>query len=673
MSKIKRSLTVTEALRLVNDLIDGTEIQNMLIQWKIKHRIFYNDIKDLGTVGKNWWLKFLKRNKHLLRSKSGKKYAFDRALFSTYLNFCDMYDHIEDILVFDSNIATKFTEPIWVNKQGERVLREEDSFGCKVSIDIKRPDMCIVMDEVGCNLSQENDNANGGQKFMCGKDEEPYQTISTKHQHFTCLGLTRLDGEALMCVVIISGKRQDALVESGIEWNELNNIENIDSMEDLDELQFFISNFGKNNLFPGGPTCNYKGIEVPAYITFSESGGISATILTNIFRRLDDLKIYDEDRRQGRIPFVLLDGHQSRFDVNFLCYINDDNHRWNVTLGVPYGTALWQVGDSSEQNGKFKMLLGEAKKELYGKRLAMFLQGLQLIRYDILPLVNRCWPPAFADVANNCNAIVERGWYPFCRNLLLNYLLRATMTQEMLNWEKECGFFGKQLLTKLHNVEYSERNGKVTLVCKSENSYDKVDLNFNEGVTAQYVATTILTESDRQVARQQSQRMKEEGTTLKERLNKITRVLTAGKMTIEARNYGLSKTIRDHALDIDKSKKDGELAKKRRADLNYMKLCYRADKAREKNGIDSDIMKWKSKADMLAHLKPLKNKSDTTLPSNRDEIESLLVLWKYRERKPTSCDNEVLHSFHQWVDDENNKNRGKPKKRKRNDETSNGD
>ena len=138
MSKIKRSLTVTEALHLVNELIDGTEIQNMLIQWKIKHRIFYNDIKDLGTVGKKWWLNFLKRNKHMLRSKSGKKYAFDRANFSTYLNFCDMYDHIEDILVFDSNIATKFTEPIWVNKQGERVLREEDSFGCKVSIDIER-------------------------------------------------------------------------------------------------------------------------------------------------------------------------------------------------------------------------------------------------------------------------------------------------------------------------------------------------------------------------------------------------------------------------------------------------------------------------------------------------------------------------------------------------------
>ena len=76
--------------------------------------------------------------------------------------------------------------------------------------------------------------------------------------------------------------------------------------------------------------------------------------MTDIFSRLDDLKIYDNDRKNGLIPFVLLDGHQSRFDLSFLEYINDDDHLWNVTLGVPYGTALWQVGDSSQQNGKFK-------------------------------------------------------------------------------------------------------------------------------------------------------------------------------------------------------------------------------------------------------------------------------------------------------------------------------
>ena len=372
MSKIKRSFTVSEALQLINQLIEGTIVQEALIQWKLDHKIYHNDEKELGTVGRKWWTNFLKRNGHLIKSKSGKKYAFDRANFSTYLNFSDMYNHIGDILVYDSKVASKYEKPIWVNKDGKEVFNEDESFGCKVSIDIHRPDMCIVMDEVGCNLSQENDNVNGGQKYMCGNRQEPYQVISTKHHHFTCLGLTRLDGVALLCVVIISGKKTDALVESGVEWDQLNDIEDVDSIEDVDELQFFINNFGKDNLFPGGPTCRYKGVEVPAFVTFSDSGGISGEILTNIFRRLDDLHLYDTDRANGLIPFVLLDGHHSRFDVEFLCYINDDKHRWNVTLGVPYGTALWQVADSSEQNGKFKMLLGEAKKELLGKESMFF-------------------------------------------------------------------------------------------------------------------------------------------------------------------------------------------------------------------------------------------------------------------------------------------------------------
>ena len=73
-----------------------------------------------------------------------------------------MYEHIEDILVFDPKVATKYKDPIWVNKKGEQMFSEEQSFGCKVTIDLHRPDMCIVMNEVGCNLSQENDKAKGG-------------------------------------------------------------------------------------------------------------------------------------------------------------------------------------------------------------------------------------------------------------------------------------------------------------------------------------------------------------------------------------------------------------------------------------------------------------------------------------------------------------------------------
>ena len=195
-----------------------------------------------------------------------------------------------------------------MNKDGEIVSNEDESYGCKVGIDIHRPDMAIVLDEVGCNLSQENDNAKGGLMFMCAPDEQPYQSIATKSNHFTCLGLTLLSGEAIMCIVIIQGKKRDILTESGIDWDCIKEVDVMDSCDSIDESEFFLNNYGNGNLFPGGPVCNYKGVEVPLLIAFSEGGGINGQILTDIFRHLDELKVYDNDRANGFVPFVLLDG-----------------------------------------------------------------------------------------------------------------------------------------------------------------------------------------------------------------------------------------------------------------------------------------------------------------------------------------------------------------------------
>ena len=47
----------------------------------------------------------MKRNGHLLKSKRGKKYAIDRANFTSYINFQDMYDHIEDVMMDESRVA----------------------------------------------------------------------------------------------------------------------------------------------------------------------------------------------------------------------------------------------------------------------------------------------------------------------------------------------------------------------------------------------------------------------------------------------------------------------------------------------------------------------------------------------------------------------------------------
>jgi hypothetical protein len=120
-----------------------------------------------------------------------------------------------------------------------------------------------------------------------------------------------------------------------------------------------ISNSGLGMRYPMGPTCEFAGKSLPTFWCCSESGSITAELLTDMLRYLDKANIFD--RSDGVSPFLLLDAHGSRFDLQFLEYINSPLHKWNVCIGVPYGTSYWQVGDSTEQNGCFKMQLVEEK------------------------------------------------------------------------------------------------------------------------------------------------------------------------------------------------------------------------------------------------------------------------------------------------------------------------
>ena len=58
-------------------------------------------------------------------------------------------------------------------------------------------------------------------------------------------------------------------------------------------------------------------------------------------------------------------------NFDFLEYINTCESKWYVNIGLPYGTSYWQVGDSTEQNGCFKMALSKAKQELVTKKKIM--------------------------------------------------------------------------------------------------------------------------------------------------------------------------------------------------------------------------------------------------------------------------------------------------------------
>ena len=206
MSKIKCSLTVSEGLHLCNQLIQGTPIQDKLIKYKIERNIYFETLDDLGQIGRSYWLKFLARHKDYIRRKTPKKFSLDRSSWTTYMNFDDMYRHVEEVMI-KSKIARRLETSVWMDEANNVLESEDNSIGCKVEVDLFRPEMALVLDKVGCNTSQECNNAVGGELFLSGKNLHPYRTVSTRHNHFTVLGVTALSGEPVLCVVIISEKK----------------------------------------------------------------------------------------------------------------------------------------------------------------------------------------------------------------------------------------------------------------------------------------------------------------------------------------------------------------------------------------------------------------------------------------------------------------------------------
>ena len=170
------------------------------------------------------------------------------------------------------------------------------------------------------------------------------------------------------------------------------------------------------------------------------------------------------------------------------------------------------------------------------------------------------------------------------------------MTEEMLQWERTCGLFGDLHIKENHDVKYVEdNNGRVNLKCST--SMSSAPLNFKGGATSQYVACNVMAECDRQEAREMNLKRKLEGTTAVERLRKITKKLTSGKLMFDVRQSHLDYNVLTSMKKNFIAARDAEESKRRRAELNYLKLCYNADKAIGKHG-NKDVATWNNKADI---------------------------------------------------------------------------
>ena len=142
-------------------------------------------------------------------------------------------------------------------------------------------------------------------------------------------------------------------------------------------------------------------------------------------------------------------------------------------------------------------------------------------------------------------------------------------------------------------------------------------LSFTGGSMVEFVASTIISEVDKQKARVRILDQKKKAKSQRDRILSIAKKMTAGKLVLEGRSFHLN----EHVLEQAQRRQDEKLQKinekKKKADLIYLELCDKADKAYARNSNCDDVSKWKNSKDILAVIRPLKNNKDKLLLNNK--------------------------------------------------------
>jgi hypothetical protein len=202
------------------------------------------------------------------------------------------------------------------------------------------------------------------------------------------LGFTNANFEAVCCVIIIAGSEINGKHIMGLQpWVDVIGDPEVDRAE---------NSHGLDKYYPFGPTCIVSGKKIETFVTCSESGRV--TSLRDSLKQLDAQLTFD---RSEAIPFLLLDGHRSHFQLPFLDYVTAQEATWTVFIGVPYDTHVWKVADSSEQLGAFKMAITKAKQRVMDKTMELQLVRVNIERHDIVGIVYYAWEQSFAFIATN--------------------------------------------------------------------------------------------------------------------------------------------------------------------------------------------------------------------------------------------------------------------------------
>jgi len=151
---------------------------------------------------------------------------------------------------------------------------------------------------------------------------------------------------------------------------------------DTTDHNFIAKNYGPGKLFPGGPTYNFNGKDVPYFVRWSKTGSTTGPILLEMLKEMDHRDWLDRKKHPGVAPLYICDAHGSRFHLGLLVYQNQPEHRLNSNQGCPNMTADWQVGDSQQQNGTENLHFHQLRPILLLKK-AILVEGSYNFSKDI--------------------------------------------------------------------------------------------------------------------------------------------------------------------------------------------------------------------------------------------------------------------------------------------------
>jgi hypothetical protein len=131
----------------------------------------------------------------------------------------------------------------------------------------------------------------------------------------------------------------------------------------------------------------YNVKRVSCYVTSTENGSILSKDLNLMLKWVNCHEVFNQI--DGVDPMLIVDENRSRMMGPFLKYVNCHEHLWIAMIDIPYGTHLWQVRDSEQINGAFKIAkmkwkrwLKQQKSDFGSKK-----QSTSMTSYCYLP-----WP-----------------------------------------------------------------------------------------------------------------------------------------------------------------------------------------------------------------------------------------------------------------------------------------